>query len=276
MAQLRDALDTREEWIDDVLLLATHHDTLRNRPIVRRWSRHGIGGAEVTGHVRGPPCQEPRHLTIPESGQLDLVLAELERLAQRRSEPEPLVECPCKTDGRSVMDRSPHADDGLHVLLDRLRLGGRMAGVQHDTTNAAHDPEQVCQGRRGDRLGSPTIVLDQDLAVEILLARRIGGQHLPRDVDRTGGAAAPLAPPVPREVDDLWPVPEQRRLQVADTNGPLLHDLEALAFVCSAKALRDLADLPPERQTRGIGGVGSQEQDPNLGGHGDGHDGGRR
>jgi hypothetical protein len=143
----------------------------------------------------------------------------------------------------------------------------------HDTTNTTHDPEQIRQGRRRDRLGSPGVVLDQDLAVPILLARFVGRQHLSADTGRTGGVTAKVASTVPGEVDDLRPVPEQRRLQIADANGPLLHDLEARPLGCCPKALRDFADLPPQLQTRGTGRVRSEKQDSNLRGHGDGHDG---
>src|SRR5262249_27918173 len=99
--------------------------------------------------------------------------------------------------------------------------------------------EEICQGRGRDGGRLAGIVFHQDLA-------------------------RPAS--VPGEVDYLRPVAQQGGLKVPDAHRVLLDEIEALRVRCGPEALRDLADFAVESPARGVGRVGAQEEDRDLGG----------
>ena len=112
----------------------------------------------------------------------------------------------------------------------------RIAGVEDDTADVAgEDREEPPERLARDRLGGSARAFDDDLA-------------------RLRAMAA--------EVDDVRLVAEQRLLEVADPDRPLLADLEPVAVLRLAQGAVDGAHLLVEAERLGVDRVGRQEQDP--------------
>ena len=63
-------------------------------------------------------------------------------------------------------------------------------------------------------------------------------------------------------MDDVRPMAEQRLLEVADADRPLLVDLEPVAVLRLAQRPVDRAHLLVEPERLGVDRVGGKEQDP--------------